>query len=152
MALTKEISPKEKERVAALAYEGFRLEVFCASIDAEGYDASSTYANWKTLKLTESANGYDTKTFEIPVGGYDATEYKYEMGSTTGANTKFEVSWTGSGAGFTFNRIVVGIQSPDGGGGWNDPTYPHTVFSSVPAVFIAPLAIYTYRFQLKIGG
>jgi hypothetical protein len=111
MAVTLSLSPKELERIAAAAYEGKRVRVFLASLTNEGYDASSTVANWETIRL--SGNGYADYREVIAIGSYDTTDLRYEIGGAITANGFIDAEFAASsgGVGYSYNRAVVVIQS-----------------------------------------
>jgi hypothetical protein len=148
MATTVTISQRELKRVAGAAYEGKRIRVSLANLAAEGYTSESTRANWDSIKI--SGNGYADFTDVVEVGAYDATDARYEMGGAAGANTFFDAVFTasGGGVGFTFNRIYVVIGTSDGGGGWTEETYIHSLVTESPAITLAPGQSRTYRIQL----
>lgn len=111
MAVTLSLSPKEFERVAAAAYEGKRARVFLANLTTEGYNSSSTVANWETVRL--SGNGYVDYKEVIDVGIYDTTDLRYEIGGVVTANGFVDAEFVASsgGVGYSYNRAVVVIQS-----------------------------------------
>ena len=138
MAFTTSLSNFELTRVAAAAYEGQAVRVSLHNVGATGYDQNTTIANWDTVKLP-AANGYaDFVLDPLPAGGYDATDGRYEMGGA-GINTYITASFTGSGAGFTYDTVVIRIGTA---------TYPHSIISESPSVSVAPGATQTYTIQL----
>lgn len=147
MAVTAEVSPAELARVAGLCYEGNRLVVMLCLHDVEGLTKNSTFAEWEALELAE-VNGYSRYYAEIPVGAYDATDLRYEIGSTAGANTVFEASWTAVGTDLEYNRVVIAIQTPDGLGGWTDPVGIAHLYTEIPNVVVFPSQFASYRIQL----
>lgn len=140
MALSTAISPSEMGRVAALAYEGKSVRVSLASVGSSGFTVSSTVANWDSVKL--SGNGYTDFTATVAAGGYDATDGRYEMGSSAGANTYIDATFSATGGSLTYDRIYVVI-------GTN--TYLHSLLTESPAVTLAAGQSVTYRIQLAVG-
>lgn len=150
MALTITLSPKEMERVAAAAYEGKRVRVSLANQTSTSYTENSTTADWDSIKV--SGGGYADFTAVLATGAYDATDTRYEMGATAGANTYVEALFTGSGAGFTFNRAYVVIGTPIGGGSYTDATYIHSLLTESPSITIPAGTSIKYRVQLAIDN
>ncbi len=146
MATTVTISQRELKRVAGAAYEGKRIRVSLANHTSQGYTSESTRANWDSIKI--SGNGYADFTDVVEVGAYDATDARYEMGGATGANTFFDAVFSATGVGYTFNRLYVVIGTSDGGGGWNEETYIHSLLEESPSIILAPSQSRTYRIQL----
>lgn len=113
MAVTLSLSPKEFERVAIEAYQGKRARVFLANMTTQGYDTSTTVADWETIRI--SGNGYDDYKEIIAVGTYDQTDLRFEMGGIVTANGFIDAEFSASsaGVGYTYNRAVIVIQSVD---------------------------------------
>jgi hypothetical protein len=111
MAVTISLSTKEFERVAAAAYEGKRIKVFLANLNDEGYTATSTVANWSTIKLV--GNGYSDYKEVIATGSYDSTDLRYEIGGSVTANGFIDAEFSASsgGVGYSYNRAVVVVQN-----------------------------------------
>lgn len=153
MTQTLEISPKEEERIAELAYEGKRVVIMLAYMNTEGYTASTAFSSWRGIELPET-DGYTPYYAVIPVGGYDSGSFRYEIGENAGIDSYFVAEFAADigGSGFTYNKIVIGIQEPAGGGGWLDPAYPYAVYTETPAIPLAPGQIQTFQVQLVIGG
>lgn len=148
MALTSVIAPPEFSRIAALCYEGYRIRVSLANLGAEGYNASSTVANWDSIKV--SGNGYADFTDIIEVGGYDSTDQRYEMGGVAGANQFVDAVFSASGVGFSYNSVYVVLSKPDGSGGFIQETYLHSLLTESPSITLAPGTTITYRIQLAL--
>jgi hypothetical protein len=130
MALTTTISQKELQRVAALAYEGETLKVMLCSVGVSGFTAESTVANWQSVE--QSGNGYVRFSSVIATGAYDAVDARYEMPA-------LDATFTATGAGYTYDRIVVYI---DGA------TYIHSLIVEDPNIALAAGQTQTYRIQL----
>ncbi len=130
MALTTTISQKELARVANAAYEGETLKVMLCSVGATGYTAESTVANWQSVE--QSGNGYVRFSSVIATGAYDAVDARYEIPA-------LDAAFTASGAGYTYDRIVVYI---DGA------TYIHSLIVEDPNIALAAGQTQTYRIQL----
>lgn len=111
MALTISFSPKELERVALSAYAGKRLRVFLANVVTETYTSSDAVTTWQTLAIT--GNGYADYKEIIDTGLFDSADTRYELGGidTTGGYIDAEFVATPAGVGFTYNRVVVVVQS-----------------------------------------
>jgi hypothetical protein len=131
VALTVSLSVKELERVAALAYEGETLKVMLCVVGSSGYTSSSTVANWQSVELA-SSNGYARASTVIGTGSYNATTARYELPA-------YDAEFTASGAGFTYDRIVVYI---DGA------TYPVSVLTEDPNIVLLADQTQTYRISL----
>ena len=60
------------------------------------------------MKLA-AANGYeDFVVAALPTGGLDSgSDDRWEIGGTAGANTYIEAAFTASGAGFSFDTVVM---------------------------------------------
>jgi hypothetical protein len=150
MPVTAQISSGELARVGSLCYEGNRLVVMLCIVDAESINVNSTFAAWEALEIPE-VNGYTRYYAEIPAGAYDATDLRFEIGATPGANTLFQASWTAVGTDFEYNRVVIAIQTPDGIGGWDDPTSIAHLYSEIPNVVVFPAQAASYRIQLLVA-
>jgi hypothetical protein len=104
MALTVSISQAELKRKADLAYDNKTYKVFLAVNDAS-YTPETTATNWLTKELA-SSNGYAavTGTIATGTGAYDETDDRYEFPAIT-------ATFTASGAGFTYDTVVIRIGS-----------------------------------------
>ncbi len=141
MPLTTAVSRYELTRLAALAYEGHDVRVSLHSVGSTGYDQNTTIANWDTVKVA-LANGYaDVVLDPLPAGGWDATDGRYEMGGS-GANTYITATFTGTGAGFTWDRVIIRV---------NGGTYPHSILIEPETQSLAGGASMTYQIQLLAG-
>ena len=131
MARETTISPKELERAARFAYEGKSIRVMLCNVGSTGYDDLSTVANWQSVEL--SGNGYARASGTIGTGTYDETEAAYLL-------PDFDAVFTASGAGLTWDRVVVYF---------NGETYVHSVTSETPAETLVSGQSFTYRIPLK---
>lgn len=150
MALTIAVSAKEMERVAISAYHGKRIRVSLANVTTETFTQDSTVAQWDGIKI--NGNGYADFTAVIATGAYDSTDGRFEMGATAGANTYVEALYTGSGSGFTFNRIYVVIGVSDGSGGWNEELYLHSLLTENPSITVPAGSTIKYKIQLAVDN
>ena len=143
MALTATLSPKEFERIAALAYEGLACRV-SLHVNSGSLTAESSIADWDTVKLA-AANGYEDFTVaSLPAGGLDSgADDRWEIGGTAGANTYIEAAFTAEGAGFSFDTVVVQVGTG---------AYPHSILVETPSVTVAAGQTQTYRIQLLIDS
>ena len=141
MTLTATLSSQEFARIAAAAYEGLPCRV-SLHVNPSSLTADDTIADWDTGKLA-SANGYaDYTVAALPAGGLDAgSDDRWEIGANAGANTYIEAAFTASGAGFSFDTVVVQVGSS---------TYPHSILVETPTVTVAAGQTQTYRIQLLI--
>ena len=130
MAITTTISQKELARVANLAYEGETIKVMLCSVGASGFTAESTVANWQSVE--KSGNGYVRFSQVIATGAYDATDARYEMPA-------IDASFTATGAGYTYDRIVCYI---DGA------AYIHSLITENPNIALAAGQTQVYRVTL----
>ena len=139
------LSPLEAARVSSLAYEGKRLIVFLANDSGQGYDESDLFSSWRGIELA-AANGYAAYTAVIPVGGWDAVDLRFEIGANAGADEVFPAQFTATGSGFTYNRVIAGIQEPT----WTDPTYPMGIWIEPSDVFVPAGQTVTYNVTVGI--
>jgi hypothetical protein len=148
MALTTTISTKELERIAVQCYEGHQVRVSLALLSSQGYTASSTKANWDSIKI--SGNGYADFLDVLATGGYDSTDNRYEIGGVAGANTYVDAVFEATGIGYTYNSVYVVIGVPDGSGGYVEEAYLHSLLTENPSIQLAPGTTITYRIQLAV--
>lgn len=143
MALTTTLSTKELERVATEAYTGKAVRISLHNNTA-GLTAEDTIAAWDAVKLT-ATNGYaDFTVASLPAGAYDSgTDGRFEIGGTAGANTYIEASFTATGAGFSFNTVVIRV---------DNNTYPHSILVESPNVTVAAGQTQTYKVQLLVDN
>lgn len=138
------------ERIAGLAYEGNQVRVSLANLTSESYTESTILSDWDSIEI--SGNGYSNYTALVATGAYDSSDGRYEMGDTSGANTYINAEYTASGSGFTYNRIYVAIGIPDGGGGWTEEPYLHSLLVEDPAISLAPGTTVKYKIQLVVDN
>lgn len=131
MALTTGISQKELKRQAGLVYEGKTLKVMLASVGSSGYTAESTVANWQSVEL--SGNGYTRYSASIGVGSYDSGTGTYKI-------PDINASYTASGVGFTYDRVILYIDGE---------TYIHSMLTESPAIVLSPGQTQTYTLSLR---
>ena len=132
MAQTVTISPKETERVAALAYEGETMKVMLCSVGLTGYTASSTVANWQSVE--KSGNGYVRASLVVGTGSYDTGDGRYEMPTLT-------AEFTATGAGYDYDRVVAYV---DGA------TYPYLIVAEDPNLVLSAGQYQTYTIDPNV--
>jgi hypothetical protein len=132
MALTVQQSTKELARIADIAYEGETIKVALCNVGSTGYTAETTVTNWLTAEL--SGNGYTRYSLVLSTGSYDSGDARYEI-------PYFDATFTASGSGFSYDRIVVYV---------NGATYPHSVITENPNIALVPGQSKTYRIQLVV--
>jgi hypothetical protein len=98
MALTASLSPKELERVAQLAYEGYAIRVSLANDIGATLSTQSTVAAWDALKV--SGGGYKDYRSTIGVGTYDSGNQRYQLPA-------LDAEFTATTTGYTFTNIYV---------------------------------------------
>ena len=143
MAYQVRTSNAELERTGLATYNGVRIRVFLALLSGEGFDKNSPLSDWETVKLPNGTDGYNEVNFVIPPGTYNTSEDWYQMGGVDGV--PYDVIFTGGGdAGYTFNRVVMAISIPDGGGGFTPE--PNIAFLGIedPEVILPPGVSRTY--------
>ena len=141
MALTATLCSQEFARISALAYEGLACRV-SLHVNSGSLTAENTIAEWDAVKLAD-ANGYaDFTVASLPAGGLDTgSDDRWEIGGTAGANTYIEAAFTATGAGFSFDTVVIQVGTA---------TYPHSILVESPSVTVAAGQTQTYRIQLLI--
>lgn len=131
MALSTTISQKELKRQAALVFEGETLKVMLCNVGTSGYTAESTVANWQSVEA--SGNGYSRFSVTIGTGSYDGTTGTYKL-------PDINATFTASGSGFTFDRVVAYIDGE---------TYIHSLSVESPNIALAPGQSQTYQISLR---
>jgi hypothetical protein len=101
-----------------------------SSVGASGFTSESTVANWQSVE--QSGNGYVRYSEVIATGAYDAVDARYAIPA-------IDAAFTATGAGYTYDRIVVYI---DGA------TYIHSLIVENPNIALAAGQTQTYRIQL----
>jgi hypothetical protein len=112
MELTEiDISPKEPERVAGLAYQGRTIRACLAYDPNFSLTFSSPTSAYDALKI--SASGYSDYTATLALGSYDDQDGRFEIGETPGANQYILAKFGPFPGGATFNLIyyVIGSHS-----------------------------------------
>ena len=104
MAVSLTISQGEQKRVADLAYDNKTYKVFLAN-NTTSLTAESTASAWLAIELA-SSNGYAavTGTVATGTGAWDGTDGRYEFPPVI-------ATFTATGAGYTYNSVVVRIGS-----------------------------------------
>lgn len=125
------LSQKELKRVAAAAYEGKGIRVMLCNVGSTGYTAESTVANWQSVEL--SGNGYARASGTVGTGAYNATAGAYLL-------PDFDAVFTASGAGLTWDRIVVYFDGE---------TYVYSVTSESPNQTLVAGQLKTYRVSIN---
>ena len=102
MALTITLSQEELKRKADLAYDNKAYRVFLVN-NTTSLTAESTATAWLAAELAAS-NGYAavTGTIATGTGAWSVTNDRYEFPAIV-------ATFTASGAGFTYNTVVVRI-------------------------------------------
>jgi hypothetical protein len=131
MATTTTISQKELKRQAGLVFEGETLKVMLCSVGATGYTAESTVANWQSVE--KSGNGYVRYSTTIGTGAYDAVSGTYKL-------PDIDAEFTATGAGYSYDRIVLYIDGE---------TYIHSLIAEDPNITLSAGQTQTYRLSLR---
>lgn len=129
--LTFTVTPKELERQAAAVFHAKPYRVFLALRQDTGLGVGSTSAAWAAEKLTAS-NGYADVTGTLASGTYNTNTAAFELPAVT-------ATFTASGAGFTYDTIVVQV---------DNATYPHSVALLSESVTLAAGQSKTYQILL----
>ena len=80
----------------------------------------------------------------LPEGGLDdGSDERWEIGGTPGANTYIEATFNATGAGYTFNTVVIRIGSA---------AYPHSILTEAPSVTVGAGQSQIYRCQLLVDN
>jgi hypothetical protein len=131
MAQSTIISTKELQRQAALCFEGKTIKVLLANIGATGYNSESTVANWQSVEVT--GLGYVRFSQVIATGSYSNTAAAYVI-------PNIDAQFTAGGSGWGFDRIVIYIDGE---------TYPHSIISENPSIYLQAGQTQTYRLSLR---
>lgn len=132
MAQTTTISQKELKRQAGLCFEGKTLKVMLCSVGATGYTAESTVANWQSVE--QSGNGYVRySSGTIPVGAYDSGTGTYKLAD-------IDAAFTATGAGYTYDRVVLYIDGE---------TYIHSLIAESPNITLSAGQTQTYKLSIR---
>ena len=143
MALTTTLCRQEFARVSNAAYQGKTCKVFLA-LNTGGFTAESTTADWESVELS-AENGYlPHNVASLPAGGLDpGVDDRWEIGEAPGPNQFVVASFTGADDGFTFDTVVVVVDSS---------TYPHSVIVETPSVTVSAGQTQTYRIQILLDA
>jgi len=141
VALTATLSSQEFARISTLAYQGLACRV-SLHVNSGALTAESTITDWDAVKLPDAEGYTDFVVASLPEGGLDnGSDDRWEIGGTAGANTYIEAAFTATGAGFTFDTVVIQVGTA---------AYPHSILVENPAVTVAAGQTQTYRIQLLI--
>lgn len=132
MALTTTITQAELARVGAAAYQGVTYRVSLAYNGTSGKTATSTVAQWDTVKL--SGYGYADKTGTIGTGSYDATDARFEL-------PQLALTFTAAGGNWLYDTLYVVLTS----GGVSTL---HSIIVENPGVTLVDSGSITYRVTL----
>lgn len=130
MALAVDVSTKELERVASLAYEGQVVSVILCLSEDESLTADSLVSDWENAEL--SGNGYARYTVTMGAGSYNPTSARYELPT-------FNAQFTATGN-LVYNTIVVLVGTS---------SYPHSVLTENPNISLVAGQVQTYRISLS---
>jgi len=97
------ISPDALGKQAQLAYEGKAYRMFLAYRNGTELTQASLMSSWNAVKLT-AGNGYAELTGTIGAGAWNSGNARYELPA-------FTMGLTATGAGFTFDAIVLQVDS-----------------------------------------
>lgn len=97
------ISPDALGKQAQLCYEGKTYRMFLAYRNGTELTQASLMTAWDAKKLT-AGNGYTEKTGTIGAGAWNSGNARYELPA-------FQLPLTATGAGFTFDAIVLQVDS-----------------------------------------
>ena len=143
MTITTTLSKQEFARVSNAAYSGKSCKVFLAN-NSGALTADSTTAEWLAVKLV-ATNGYeDYDVASLPSGGLDdGSDNRWEIGEADGANQFIVAAFTADGGTFSFDTVVVVVDSS---------TYPHSIITETPAITVADGQTQTYRVQILLDA
>jgi len=97
------ISPDALGKQAQLTYEGKSYRLFLAYRNGASLNQANTISAWNGVKLS-SGNGYAEKTGTIGSGSWNSGNARYEL-------PQFLMSLTATGSGFTYDAIVLQVDS-----------------------------------------
>jgi hypothetical protein len=139
----------EKGRVATSALQSKRIRAFCAHDPLLTLTGASLRTAWEALEVAR-ANGYAPFSFVIPAGAYDNGDDRYEVGGTAGAFVP--VTFSATGAGYTYNRVCWVVGTSNGLGGWNEENYVSYITEENPFRQLLAGQAKTYNFQIGTRG
>jgi len=97
------ISPDALGKQMQLAYEGKSYRMLLAYRNGATLTQASLMSAWNAVKLS-AANGYAEKTGTIGNGSWNSGNARYEL-------PQFQMALTASGAGFTYDAIVLQVDN-----------------------------------------
>ena len=97
------ISPDALGKQAQLTYEGKSYRMYLAYRNGTVLTQASLISAWNAVKLT-AGNGYAELTGTIGSGSWNSGNARYEL-------PQFQMALTASGSGFTFDAIVLHVDS-----------------------------------------
>jgi|GEM_PF-3608598 hypothetical protein len=97
------ISPDALGRQAQLTYEGKSYRMLLAYRNGATLTQASLMSAWNAVKLS-AANGYTEKTGTIGNGSWNSGNARYEL-------PQFLMTLTATGSGFTYDAIVLQVDS-----------------------------------------
>jgi len=130
MALDVNISTKELQRVAALAYEGEVASVMLCLRNDESLTEESLVSEWEDAEL--EGNGYVRQEVTIGTGSYSETNARYELPA-------FDVQFTATDS-LIYDTIVIFIGESD---------HPYAIFTENPNIVLVAGQVQTYRISLN---
>lgn len=131
MAQLTQLSTKELQRQAQLAFEGQTIKVMLCNQGATTYTAESTVANWQSIEVT--GPGYTRYSATIGTGSYSTTVAAYVLPDINAGFTCTSTPWN-------YTHIVIYIDGQ---------TYPHSVIRENPTISLAAGQSQTYRLTLR---
>lgn len=129
------ISPDALAKQAELAYVGNTYRMFLAFRDGAALTQASLMSVWYQVKLDNGVNGYNDLTGTIGAGAWNSSNARYEL-------PQFQMALTATGAGFTFDAIVLQVANR---------TYPDRVVLLPQAVTMQSGQARTYVLLLAQG-
>ena len=97
------ISPDALGRQAQLTYEGKSYRMLLAYRNGATLTQASLMSAWNAVKLS-AVNGYTEKTGAIGNGSWNSGNARYEL-------PQFLMTLTATGSGFTYDAIVLQVDS-----------------------------------------
>jgi hypothetical protein len=97
------ISPDALGKQMQLAYEGKGYKMLLAYRNGATLTQDSLMSAWNAVKLS-AVNGYAEKTGTIGNGSWNSGNARYEL-------PQFQMALTASGAGFTYDAIVLQVDN-----------------------------------------
>ena len=97
------ISPDALGKQAQLTYEGKSYKMLLAYRNGTVLTQASLMSAWNAVKLS-AGNGYAEATGTIGSGSFNSGNARYEL-------PQFQLALTASGAGFTYDAIVLQVDN-----------------------------------------